>query len=480
MIFNSLVYLILLFLVVILYWNFSSKARLLLIFFSSLLFYSFWRIEFVFLLLFSVTVDWLIANKIYSCKENLRRKYLFCSIFINLGLLFYFKYLLFFSNNAIGLMNLIGMNINPIALNIILPLGISFYTFQTISYVVDVYRKHILPEKNFLLYACYVTFFPQLIAGPILRASEVINQFKFKKKFSHSFIINGIRRLVYGFFLKVVLADGISPLVDNGFSQSPEFLTALDIWTLAFLFGFQIYFDFSGYSHIAKGSAQMIGINFPENFNFPYFSSSPKDFWRRWHISLSSWIRDYLYSPLTQTKALNVSKGGLNNEVSSSRTLALFITWSIMGFWHGANWTFLIWGLYHAFFIVIYRITLLIKFRIPNIIKNQFGFLVTLPIIMLSWIPFRANSLSDSLMMWSKVFSLNSYFAFGLRENTYLITFLILIGMIITYQLRDHIFQKSTKNKKLLFIFDSLFICTLFSFVLIYFQSIDQFIYFQF
>ena len=225
-----------------------------------------------------------------------------------------------------------GFKIDPILLKIILPLGISFYTFQTISYTVDVYRKVIKPEKDFIVYACYVTFFPQLVAGPILRAREVISQFKKTNNFNWDYISDGFRRVLYGLFLKVVLADNIAPLVNSGFDLSLETLSAIDVWTLAFLFGLQIYFDFSGYSHIALGSAKMIGISFPENFNFPYLANSPKDFWQRWHISLSSWVRDYIYLPLLGVKYQVSSKGGLANAtLNKNDQKTLFITWGLMG-----------------------------------------------------------------------------------------------------------------------------------------------------
>jgi len=342
MIFNSLSYILLLFLVVIFYWLLPYRARLILIFTSSLVFYGFWKIAFIPILLISVFIDWWIAQKIYKCSKK-KNFFLYISLATNLGLLFYFKYLIFFANNAIGFANILGFEIDLIALNIILPLGISFYTFQTISYTVDVYRGFRKPVKDLILFSCYVTFFPQLVAGPILRAKEVIPQFINRPKFSCDYIFIGFRLILFGLFLKVVLADNVSIFVDRGFAIDIENLSAIDIWTLAFLFGFQIYFDFSGYSFIAIGSARMIGIIFPNNFNFPYISSSPKEFWQRWHISLSSWIRDYLYLPLNKKKVENRSLGGFKKSLKSSGSKkSLFITWGIMGFWHGANWTFLL------------------------------------------------------------------------------------------------------------------------------------------
>ena len=278
-----------------------------------------------------------------------------------MGLLFYFKYLAFFAQGANEIAELAGLDFSLPPLSIILPLGISFYTFQTISYTIDVYRGFIKPERNFILYSSFVVYFPQLVAGPILRAAELVDQLSRRPPFDPEDLVIGLRRIAYGLFLKVALADNIGPLVDAGFAEPAATLRALDVWTLSFLFGFQIYFDFSAYSHIALGSARLMGIHFPENFNFPYLASSPRDFWQRWHISLSSWIRDYLYLPLMGAQVHDRSTGGLPTVESGrsgfTRTRALFLTWGIMGLWHGANWTFVIWGLYHA---------TLVYFRAPH------------------------------------------------------------------------------------------------------------------
>jgi len=467
--------------VVIMFWNFSYRAKFYLIFLASLIFYGFWKIEFIFLLLFSTTLDWWIGIKIHESKIRNKRKYLILSLICNLGLLFYFKYLIFFSQSAIGFVNLLGFEVDPFIINIILPLGISFYTFQTISYVIDVYRKIIKPEKNYIIYACYVTFFPQLVAGPILRAREVIPQFKKINLFKWSFIFIGARRVLYGLFLKVVIADNISSLVDVGYGLPLETLSALDVWTLSFLFGFQIYFDFSGYSHIALGSAKMIGINFPENFNFPYLSCSPKDFWRRWHISLSSWVRDYIYLPLSNVKFQNTSIGGLTYATTNKKDFKpLFITWALMGLWHGANWTFVLWGIYHALLIFFYRQILNLNRYFKINTKIYYGWFFTLPFIMLSWIPFRANSIDDALKMWSKVVDLFNYNSLNLHENTYLITAILTFGIIIIYNLKIFIDKTEYRFKKLMFIGDIIFISVIFYLTFIFLRPINQFIYFQF
>jgi D-alanyl-lipoteichoic acid acyltransferase DltB (MBOAT superfamily) len=481
MIFNSLTYLLLLLFVVLFYWFLPFKARLILIFSSSLIFYGFWKIKFIPILLISVIVDWFVAQKMMSSTKHNKFFLLLVSLTTNLGLLFYFKYLIFFSENTIGFANMLGADISPLTLKIILPLGISFYTFQTISYTVDVYRGFIKPEKNFILFSCYVTFFPQLVAGPILRATEVLPQFCNRPLFSFDFILVGMRLILFGLFLKVVLADNLSILVDSGFIIDIQNMSAIDVWTLAFLFGFQIYFDFSAYSFIALGSARMLGITFPNNFNFPYISTSPKEFWQRWHISLSSWIRDYLYLPLNKVKVFDRSLGGLSNMVKSRGDYkSLFLTMGIMGLWHGANWTFLIWGIYHALIISIYRLIQPFLTKLPNNLRSFLGISITLPVIMLSWIPFRANSLSDAIDMWKKILSPTEYTWLGMRENVYLITFLVLIGFYIVYLFKLKILPIIKKKKNIFVIFDLILIMFVTSLVIIFFRSINQFIYFQF
>ena len=481
MIFNSLTYLLLLVIVVTLYWVLPYRARLLLIVSASLTFYGFWRIEFLPVLLLSTFVDWWVTQKMRGQSERNRFYLLLISLLVNLGLLFYFKYLIFFADNAIGFANLLGAEIDPIALKIILPLGISFYTFQTISYTVDVYRRFIEPERDFVLYACYVTFFPQLVAGPVLRAAEVIHQFANRAAFSSEHLFVGLRRILYGLFLKVVLADNIAPLVDAGYSMPLENMSALDVWTLAFLFGFQIYFDFSAYSHIAIGSARLMGINFPENFNFPYLASSPKDFWRRWHISLSSWIRDYLYLPLAGVKVHDRSTGGLSAATAERKhTKPLFLSWAIMGLWHGANWTFLLWGIFHAVVISVYRFTEPRTRSLGKQIRWWGGIAITLPVMMLAWVPFRAESVVDAFVMWEKIFEPSAYLWLGMRENTYLITALILFGVFFTYAVKEKIMPKVQTFRFGIALANISAVAVMTALVIIFLQPINQFIYFQF
>ncbi|MFQ5507755.1 MAG: MBOAT family O-acyltransferase [Leptospirillia bacterium] len=489
MIFNSVTYLLFLALVVMLYWRLPDRPRLWLVFAASLTFYGFWRLEFLPLLLVSTATDYLISRRIYASDDPGRKKHLlWVSLLVNLGLLFYFKYLIFFADNAVGLMHLLGVEADPLVLNILLPLGISFYTFQTISYTVDVYRGLIRPEKNFVLYGCYVTFFPQLVAGPILRAVEVLPQLRHRPGWDWHDGAIGIRRILYGLFLKVVLADNIAPLVDAGFATEAGLLSALDTWTLAFLFGFQIYFDFSAYSHIAIGSARLMGIQFPENFSFPYLATSPRDFWRRWHISLSSWIRDYLYLPLTGARFEDRSEGGLESAVTGGdrrgRNRALFLSWAIMGLWHGANWTFVMWGLYHAAVIYLFRLVSGAGKTAKAAASGFIGWAITLPVMMLGWLPFRAESIGDTLTLYGKILTPGAYLWLGLRENTYLITALLLGCMVAVYWARP-LFADRPKTavprlsaRRMLA--ETAAFAIIIPLVFVFLRPIKQFIYFQF
>ena len=488
MIFNSVTYLLYLVLVVSLFWVLPQRPRLWMIFLASLLFYGFWRPEFLVVMLVSAGTDFLVAQKMEACAvERYRWRWLLVSLFINLGLLFYFKYLFFVLDNAVTTLHFLGyQNLQKPVLNIVLPLGISFYTFQTISYSVDVYRKLIPAEKDIILYGCFVTFFPQLVAGPILRGGELLGQLTAKPSFKLELFVSGLQRIIFGLFLKVVLADNIAPLVNSGFDQPVSNLSALDVLTLAFLFGFQIYFDFAGYSHIAIGSARLMGISFPENFNFPYISSSPREFWRRWHISLSSWIRDYLYLPLMGEKVRAQSSDGLAVAASSaakkgySPTIALLLTWTIMGFWHGANWTYVMWGLIQGILVVIYRITAPTTASFPLALRRIGGWMITLPLVMLAWIPFRAETVDLALDMYAKLFSVNEWTYLGMRENIYLVTAVLLLLTIGTYWVQQMVMPRLTGRLWASFLLHTVFLGLAVSLVFIFLRPINQFIYFQF
>ena len=340
MLFNSVTYLfIFLPTVAFLHWALPERLRLWIILLSSLAFYGFWRIEFVPLLLFSATLDYVLALWIEGTENPARRRrIMLISVAVNLAILGFFKYLLFFRDTLWSISGWLGYQPTFVDLYVVLPLGISFYIFATISYVIDVYRREFKAERNFIVYCNFVVFFPHLVAGPILRARNLIPQLRGPAQVTWSEVNLGISRILQGLFLKVVLADTIAGYVDSGFARDASTLTAFDVWALAFLFGFQIYFDFAGYSHIAIGSARLFGIVLPENFNFPYLATSPRDFWQRWHISLSSWIRDYVYMPMVGHAAY--SPAGLPSKVEAEKTTqhATRKPTNIFTIWHlGSN-----------------------------------------------------------------------------------------------------------------------------------------------
>lgn len=486
MIFNSFTYIAFLILVVSAYWILNRKWRLWLLLFSSIVFYGFWNFLFVPLLFLSIAIDYFAANFIDKTKEHkLRKLVLFVSLATNFSLLGFFKYYYFFTDNlALGL-GLLDIEFIPPSWTIILPIGISFYTFQSVSYTIDVYRRRQKPVKEFLLFANYVIFFPQLVAGPILRAGEVIWQLDKRPAFSWENLHVGALRILGGLALKVILADNIAVSVNQGFSLDPDGLSVIDVSTLAFLFGFQIYFDFAAYSHIALGSARMMGIIFPENFNFPYSARSPRDFWKRWHITLSSWIRDYLYLPLIGTEPKSNSVGGIAQTKSNTgqfhAAIALLITWIIMGLWHGAAWTFALWGVWHAVLILAYR---LITYLSRNLVVSE---IVKLPasaaslyFLMLGWIPFRAEDLNATFSMYAAFFDPSRFLYLGMRENIYLVAFIVFMIVIIAPYLWK-LGELLLSSKAYVLRFSVWVLSTmLVTVVLIFLRPLEQFIYFQF
>ena len=339
MLFNSIDFLYFLPTIFIIYWSAKNKNQQnLIILISSYVFYAWWDYRFLSLIIFSTVIDYLIGRKLsLSNNKKYRKLLLACSLISNLGLLGIFKYYNFFVESFFSLLTTVGLNTeNTFTLEIILPVGISFYTFQTLSYTIDVYKKKISPSLNFIEFASFVAFFPQLVAGPIERASNLLPQLSKPRNFDYNNGVQGLQLILWGMFKKVVIADTLAPFTNNIFDNYSSFDGGI-IALGAIYFSFQIYCDFSGYSDIAIGTAKLFGIKLMSNFKFPYFSRSISEFWRRWHISLSTWFRDYLYIPLGGSKTS--SKIALRN---------VFIIFLVSGFWHGANWTFIIWGLYHA------------------------------------------------------------------------------------------------------------------------------------
>lgn len=435
MLFNSLTYLTFMLIAAPLVIFGPQVVRRTMLLVGSVGFYAFWRVDFTLLALFSCLLDYYVAQRIaVSTTPTARKAWLLVSVVTQILLLGFFKYTYFIVGTTQSIFSVLGLPFEVTLPHILLPLGISFYTFQTMSYTIDVYRGVQKPVTDLVLFISFVMFWPQLVAGPILRADEVVPQLKSYSRPRAADLTLGIEQILHGLFIKAVLADTIADVVEYGFDQPTAALGTLDVWTLAFAFGLQIYFDFAGYSQIALGSARVMGFNFPRNFNWPYLACSPRDFWKRWHISLSSWIRDYLYLPLMGVKVKpkhSDSRGGLEVATQGRKDRALFLTWFIMGLWHGANWTFAIWGLWHALLIFLYRVSEPLRVRLPNWLRLGGGWAITLALCMLGWLFFRCQSVAGAFEMLFKAFDPTQLTRLSMRENNYLITFIFFIGLLL-------------------------------------------------
>lgn len=405
MFFNSIDFAIFLPAVFILYWfvfNKDLSIQNLLLLTASYVFYAWWDWRFLSLILFSTVTDYTVGLALSKEENNTKRKMLLCtSIIVNLGLLGFFKYYNFFLDGFISTFTYFGAEINTSSLNIILPVGISFYTFQTLSYTIDVYKGKFEATSDFIAFAAFVGFFPQLVAGPIERATNLLPQFYTKHIFNYNKAVDGLKQILWGLFKKVVIADNCAVFADLIFNNSAQY-SGSTLLLGAVFFSFQIYCDFSGYSDIAIGTSRLFGFNLMRNFNFPYFSRDIAEFWRRWHISLSTWFRDYLYIPI----------GGSTGRIWQ-KIRNIFIIFIVSGFWHGANWTFLIWGTLNA----IYFLPLLILNKnrrnlvivaqgkyFPTV-KEFFNMTVTFSLAVIAWVFFRAENITHAVNILSKIFS---------------------------------------------------------------------------
>ena len=412
MVFSSSIFLfIFLPIVLLLYYISPKKIKNYTLLFFSLLFYTWGAVDFILIALLSIAADYYIALRIANGNQNYRKRWLLVSIAINVGLLFYFKYANFFVENVNELYALFGFQ--PYSwVKIALPIGISFFTFQKMSYIIDVYRKTTPPQKNFTFYALYILMFPQLIAGPIVRYKDIQNQLDSSREDRNSYSnrIVGFIRFMIGLAKKVLIANVLAKQADMIFAVSPDYFSTGTAWIGILAYTFQIYFDFAGYSDMAIGLGKMFGFEFLENFNFPYISQSITEFWRRWHISLSNWMKDYLY----------ISLGG--NRVKVSRMyLNLIIVFLISGLWHGAAWTFVVWGLYHGLFIMADKLFLLkILKKIGRIPSTIFTFMVA----MLGWVFFRSESIGYAIAFIKKLFIFDNRID-GIFCNTKFIVILI-------------------------------------------------------
>lgn len=394
MLFNSIDFAVFLPLVFALYWfvfNRNIKTQNLLIVIASYVFYGWWEWRFLSLIILSTILDFIIGQMLV-CTERIhhRRLLLWTSISINLGLLGYFKYANFFLDNFHSAFTFFGFHIAQKPLAIILPVGISFYTFQTLSYTIDVYRNKLTPTNDFISFSAFVSFFPQLVAGPIERASHLLPQFYHQRVFNYHKAVDGLRQILWGLFKKVLIADQCAEIVNDVFHSYDE-LSGTMLFFGAVGFSFQIYCDFSGYSDIAIGTARLFGFDLMQNFNYPYFSRNIAEFWRRWHISLSTWFRDYLYIPL------GGSSGNMWRRILN--TLVIFI---VSGFWHGAKWTFIVWGAINAiFFIPLLLMRKNRKFievvahdRLLPTMKEILQIGATFILTSIAWVFFRAESVA--------------------------------------------------------------------------------------
>jgi alginate O-acetyltransferase complex protein AlgI len=429
MLFNSLDFALFLPIVFVLYWfvtNKNLKLQNALLVVASYVFYGWWDWRFLSLIVFSSLVDYTIGLQLDKVAQPSKRKLLlWSSILVNLGFLGFFKYYNFFVDSFVDAFSFFGSPIQPNTLDIILPVGISFYTFQTLSYTIDVYKQKLEPTRDIVSFLAFVSFFPQLVAGPIERATNLLPQFYKKRQFHYSQAVDGCRQILWGFFKKAVIADNCAEYVNQIFNNSAEH-SGSTLLMGALFFTFQIYGDFSGYSDIAIGTSRLFGFDLKQNFAFPYFSRDIAEFWRRWHISLSTWFRDYLYIPL------GGSQGGTWMKVRNT-----FIIFLVSGFWHGANWTFIIWGFLNA----LYFLPLLLAKRnrtnldvvaqdskLPNI-KELVQMGLTFGLTVIAWVFFRAESVTHAFTYLKGLFSTSLLTVPTIRPTNLLVLILFFIGI---------------------------------------------------
>lgn len=447
---------------------------------ASCIFYMAFIPKYILILAFTIIIDYIAGIMIEKAEGRKRKIFLIVSIISNVSILAFFKYYNFFSANLNSLFHFLDLKTAIPALKIILPIGLSFHTFQAMSYTIEVYRGGQKAERNLGIYALYVMFFPQLVAGPIERPQNLLHQFYEKHDFNYTNAVNGLRMMLWGFFLKMVVADRLAIFVNNIYNHAAHY-SGLPLLLSTYFFAFQIYGDFAGYSFIAIGAAKVMGFTLMDNFNRPYFSQTISEFWKRWHISLSSWFKDYLYIPL----------GG--NRVKKSRWLInLFIVFLISGFWHGAGWNFIIWGSLHGFYLVFSILTenfrnsfvdfiKLIKF--PKLYKTV-KILITFNLVSFSWIFFRANSLSDAFYIITHLFSgfLSAYnylIQISILKDILLGLFAVLF-MEIIHIIQEKISITQLINNKHMAIRWAIYFIMIFGILLFGVFKEMSFIYFQF
>ncbi len=488
MLFNSLQFMIFFPIVVILYFMISYKYRWILLLMASYYFYMSWNPKYMILILTSTLITYLSGISIGNTNDKQKKKlYLILSLISNLGILFIFKYYNFSVDSINSILEVLNIKMGIPNLKLLLPVGISFYTFQALSYSMDVYRDKIKPEKHFGIYALYVSFFPQLVAGPIERTEQLLPQFKQTFHFEYKRVTDGLKLMAWGMFKKVVIADRLSILVNQVYGNPTEY-AGIPLIIATVFFAFQIYCDFSGYSDIAIGAAQVMGFKLMDNFKRPYFSKSISEFWKRWHISLSTWFKDYLY----------ISLGG--NRVSKWRLyFNLFITFTISGLWHGANWTYVIWGALNGFYLVFAIWTKDIRENIANIIglskypkiRKYWQVFVTFSLICFAWIFFRAKNLSEAWYIVTHLFTgmenivsvkylKDNISGLGLSKIEFLIAILSIMFMEFVHLVQRHYKIRHMLSEKPIWFRWSMYYAIILGIIFFGVFGKNDFIYFQF
>ncbi len=483
MIFNSLNFFVFLPVVFLGYWLLfknKRKSQNIFILIASYFFYGIWDWRFLFLIMASTIVDFIVGQRIYdSDQQKHKKKWLWISILFNISLLGFFKYYNFFIDSWVDFTSILGYQIGSSwTLQIILPVGISFYTFQTMSYSLDIYYKRLVPTKDFIAFSAFVSFFPQLVAGPIERASNLLSQITNTRKFDYTQCTDGMKLIVWGLFKKVVIADAIAPIVDDVFANYMDYPASTLLLGIC-LFSFQVYSDFSGYSDIAIGTAKLFGIELMSNFKFPNFSRNVAEYWQRWHVSLSTWFRHYVYIPL----------GG--SRVSTMKSIRnISIIFLVSGFWHGANWTFIVWGAIHALFYIpvflmgrnrIYMNTVVAQNSWLPSIKEVLQIMLTFSLVTFSRIFFRSESITDA---FNFIKQLCTNFRFEMYEHPLgyrMIDYFILLGLFTIYEFIIRKDERSPFKFKSKYIRFLMYTIVILAMLLFYDDRIDRsFIYFQF
>ena len=488
MLFNSLQFVIFFPIVIILYFLIPYKKRWILLLIASYYFYMCWKVDYILLIIISTLIDYICSNKMSRIKEKVKRKkWLLTSIFSNIGVLFGFKYFNFFSENIQTLFNNYNVFYEMPLFNVLLPVGISFYTFQTLSYTIDVYNNKTPAQRHLGVFAVYVSFFPQLVAGPIERSNHLLPQFFRQHDFSYIRIKAGLQKMLWGFFKKIVIADNLAILVDGVYNNVDNY-SGLTLIVATIFFTFQIYCDFSGYSDIAIGTAKVMGFELRENFKRPYFSKSIREFWQRWHITLSTWFKDYVYIPL-----------GGNRTIKWRWYYNIFITFLVSGLWHGANWTFVIWGALHGTYLIIALALTNPKKQFSSLIQKQsksfnklLDVTITFILVAFAWIFFRANNLDDAIYIISNLFVnyneiLNlselriQFRGIGLFQDDLIKCFLLILALFLysSYERSGNVWEKLQQKPK--WIRWSIYYILVYGILFIAPHSnVNNFIYFEF